>query len=114
MIHYGMTKTAQLALSRGMAQEVAGTGVTVNSVLPGPTISDGVREMWARLYPGLDLAEQERRFVAEGRAAGSLLGRLIRPDEVANLITYVASEQASATTGGALSVDGGLIPTIIP
>lgn len=114
MVHYGMTKTAQLALSRGMAQEVAGTGVTVNSVLPGPTISDGVREMWADLYPGLDPAEQERRFVAEGRAAGSLLGRLIRPDEVANLITYVASDRASATTGGALSVDGGLVPTIIP
>lgn len=114
MVHYGMTKTAQLALSRGMAQEVAGTGVTVNSVLPGPTLSDGVRKMWAQLYPGVDVAEQERRFVAEGRAATSLLGRLIRPDEVASLIAYVASEQAAATTGAALSVDGGLVPTIIP
>lgn len=114
MVHYGMTKTAELALSRGMAQEVAGTGVTVNSVLPGPTISDGVRRMWAELYPGLEVAEQERRFVADGRAAGSLLGRLIRPAEVASLITYVASEHSSATTGAALSVDGGLVPTIIP
>ena len=65
------------------------------------------------LYPGLDRSEQERRFVAEGRAANSLLGRLIRPDEVANLITYVASDQAAATTGAALGVDGGLVPTII-
>ncbi|MGP4017726.1 SDR family NAD(P)-dependent oxidoreductase [Saccharopolyspora sp. 5N708] len=114
MVHYGLTKSAQLALSRGMAQEVAGTGVTVNSVLPGPTMSSGVVAMWDDLYPGLDRTEQERRFVAEGRAATSLLHRLIRPHEVANLITYVASDQAAATTGSALSVDGGLVPTIIP
>jgi len=112
MVHYGMTKTAQLALSRGMAQQVAGTGVTINAVLPGPTMSDGVLAMWDRLYPGLDRDEQEARFVASGRAANSLLGRLIRPSEVANLITYLASDQASATTGAALSVDGGLVPTI--
>ncbi|MGY4934584.1 SDR family oxidoreductase, partial [Streptomyces sp. 900116325] len=105
---------AQLAVSRGMAQEVSGSGVTVNCVLPGPTLSDGVLEMWADLYPGLDRAEQEHRFVADGRAATSLLGRLIRPEEVASLITYVASDQASATTGAALSVDGGLVPTIFP
>ncbi|MFE9867936.1 SDR family NAD(P)-dependent oxidoreductase [Streptomyces sp. NPDC005506] len=114
MVHYGMTKTAQLAVSRGMAQEVSGSGVTVNCVLPGPTLSDGVLEMWANLYPGLDRAEQEHRFVADGRAATSLLGRLIRPEEVASLITYVASDQASASTGAALSVDGGLVPTIFP
>ncbi|MGV9604570.1 SDR family NAD(P)-dependent oxidoreductase [Streptomyces sp. NPDC003631] len=114
MVHYGMTKTAQLAVSRGMAQELAGTGVTVNCVLPGPTLSSGVLEMWAELYPGLDPAEQERRFVADGRAATSLLRRLIRPEEVANLIAYVASEQSTATTGAALSVDGGLVPTIFP
>jgi NAD(P)-dependent dehydrogenase (short-subunit alcohol dehydrogenase family) len=70
--------------------------------------------MWTHLYPGLDVAEQERQFVAGGRAANSLLGRLIRPEEVASLITYVASEQASATTGAALSVEGGLVPTIFP
>ncbi|MER5392503.1 SDR family oxidoreductase [Saccharopolyspora sp. NPDC002686] len=114
MVHYGMTKSAQLALSRGMAQEVAGTGVTVNSVLPGPTMSNGVVAMWDDLYPGLDRTEQERRYVAEGRAATSLLHRLIRPHEVANLITYVASDQASATTGSALSVDGGLVPPSSP
>ncbi|MFE7113518.1 SDR family NAD(P)-dependent oxidoreductase [Streptomyces sp. NPDC057575] len=114
MAHYGMTKTAQLAVSRGMAQEVAGTGVTVNCVLPGPTMSDGVLAMFDELYPSLDPDEQERRYLAENRAAGSLLKRLIRPHEVAAMVTYVASEQASATTGRALGVDGGLIPTILP
>ncbi|WP_328611887.1 SDR family oxidoreductase [Amycolatopsis sp. NBC_00345] len=115
MVHYGMTKTAQLALSRGMAQEVAGTGVTVNSVLPGPTLTEGVREFVASLYPDpdLDFAEAERKFMAEDRPT-SLLGRLIRPEEVANLIAYVASDQASATTGGALRVDGGVLTSIIP
>ncbi|MEV7121124.1 SDR family NAD(P)-dependent oxidoreductase [Kitasatospora griseola] len=114
MVQYGMTKTAQLAVSRGMAQEVAGSGVTVNCVLPGPTMSDGVLAMFEELYPGLDPAEQERRYLAENRAAASLLRRLIRPHEVASMITYIASEQASATTGRALGVDGGLLPTILP
>ncbi|MFF0794242.1 SDR family NAD(P)-dependent oxidoreductase [Streptomyces spiralis] len=114
MVHYGMTKTAQLAVSRGMAQELAGTGVTVNCVLPGPTMSDGVLAMFDELYPGLDPAEQERRYLAENRAAASLLKRLIRPHEVASMIAYVALEQASATTGRALGADGGLVPTIVP
>ncbi|MET9293359.1 SDR family oxidoreductase [Streptomyces sp. NPDC003077] len=114
MVHYGVTKTAQLAVSRGMAQELAGTGVTVNCVLPGPTMSGGVLAMFDELYPGLDPAEQERRYLAENRAAASLLKRLIRPHEVASMITYVASEQASATTGRALGADGGLVPTIVP
>ncbi|MFF2951610.1 SDR family NAD(P)-dependent oxidoreductase [Kitasatospora sp. NPDC057965] len=114
MVQYGVTKTAQLAVSRGMAQEVAGSGVTVNCVLPGPTMSDGVLAMFEELYPGHDPAEQERRYLAENRAAASLLRRLIRPHEVASMITYVASEQSSATTGRALGVDGGLLPTILP
>ncbi|MGW8881675.1 SDR family NAD(P)-dependent oxidoreductase, partial [Streptomyces mirabilis] len=114
MVHYGMTKTAQLAVSRGMAQEVAGTGVTVNCVLPGPTMSDGVLAMFDELYPGLGPGEQERRYLAGNRASASLLRCLIRPHEVASMITYVASEQASATTGRALDADGGLVPTIIP
>jgi NAD(P)-dependent dehydrogenase (short-subunit alcohol dehydrogenase family) len=114
MVHYGMTKTAQLAVSRGMAQEVAGTGVTVNSVLPGPTLTPGVEELiTARVGGGIPLEEAERRFIAEERPT-SLLGRLIRPAEVANLITYVASDQSSATTGAALRVDGGVAETIIP
>ncbi|MFF4596896.1 SDR family NAD(P)-dependent oxidoreductase [Amycolatopsis sp. NPDC001319] len=113
MVHYGMTKTAQLAISRGMAQEVAGTGVTVNSVLPGPTLTEGVREFVQGLYPDLDFAGAERQFMTNERPT-SLLGRLIRPEEVANMITYVASDQAAATTGGALRVDGGVVTAIIP
>lgn len=114
MVHYGMTKTAQLAVARGYAQALAGTGVTVNSVLAGPTMSDGVLAMWDDLYPGLGRAEQEAQFVADGRVAGSLLGRVIRPEEIANLVTYLASDFSSATTGRALGVDGGLVPTILP
>ncbi|MDX3071049.1 SDR family NAD(P)-dependent oxidoreductase [Streptomyces sp. NPDC088354] len=114
MVHYGVTKSAQLALSRGTAQEVAGTGVTVNCVLPGPTLTKGVESMLSRLYPDLADDERERRYVASGRAATSLLKRLIRPEEVASLVAYVVSDQASATTGAALSVDGGLTPTIFP
>jgi NAD(P)-dependent dehydrogenase (short-subunit alcohol dehydrogenase family) len=114
MVHYGMTKTAQLALSRGMAQEVAGTGVTVNSVLPGPTLTPGVEEFINdRVGPGTSFAEAERAFIEQERPT-SLLGRLIRPHEVAALVLYAASEQASATTGAALRVDGGVAPTLIP
>ncbi|MFD4638814.1 SDR family NAD(P)-dependent oxidoreductase [Lentzea sp. NPDC058436] len=109
MVHYGMTKTAQLALSRGMAQEVKGTGVTVNSVLPGPTLTPGVEEfIRERVGDG-----GEAEFVRTERPT-LLLGRLIRPHEVANLITYVASDLSSATTGAALRVDGGTAPTLIP
>ncbi|MFJ4844475.1 MULTISPECIES: SDR family NAD(P)-dependent oxidoreductase [unclassified Streptomyces] len=114
MVHYGVTKSAQLALSRGTAQEVAGTGVTVNCVLPGPTLTRGVESMLSQLYPDLSDEDRERRYVAGGRASTSLLKRLIRPEEIASLVTYVASDEASATTGAALSVDGGLVPTIFP
>jgi len=114
MVHYGMTKTAQISVSRGMAQEVAGTGVTVNTVMPGPTLTPGV-EKFVRDRIGADVPfdEAERRFMAEERPT-TLLGRLIRPQEIANLITYVASGLASATTGAALRADGGVAPTIIP
>ncbi|SFQ98581.1 NAD(P)-dependent dehydrogenase, short-chain alcohol dehydrogenase family [Lentzea waywayandensis] len=109
MVHYGMTKTAQIAISRGMAQEVKGTGVTVNSVLPGPTLTPGVEEfIRERVGDG-----GEAEFVRTERPT-LLLGRLIRPHEVANLITYVASDLSSATTGAALRVDGGTAPTLIP
>ncbi|GGU30991.1 SDR family NAD(P)-dependent oxidoreductase [Lentzea flava] len=109
MVHYGMTKTAQLAIARGMAQAVQGTGVTVNSVLPGPTLTPGVEEFIRdRVGDG-----GEAEFVRTERPT-LLLGRLIRPHEVANLITYVASDLSSATTGAALRVDGGTAPTLIP
>ncbi|MFI6428623.1 SDR family NAD(P)-dependent oxidoreductase [Promicromonospora sp. NPDC050880] len=114
MVHYGTTKTAQLAVARGYAQALAGTGVTVNSVLAGPTLSDGVLAMWDDIYPGLSREEQEGQFIEEGRVAGSLIGRLIRPEEIAHLVAYLASDYSTATTGRALGVDGGLVPTILP
>lgn len=113
MIHYGMTKSAQLAVSRGFAVSAAGTGVTVNSILPGPTRTQGAEDFLAKQYGDVPFEEAERRhFAAYGSAP--LIGRFIRPAEVANLIHYLASEEASATTGAALRVDGGIIPTIIP
>lgn len=113
MMHYAMTKTAQVSIARGMAQEVRGTGVTVNTILPGPTRTPGVDEfIRARGGDGLPTGEAEVEFMARRRPT-SLLGRLIRPDEIANLITFVASELSSATTGAALRADGGVTPTII-
>lgn len=113
MIHYGMTKTAQLAVARGLAETLAGTGVTVNSVLPGPTASEGVGEFVARLAAarGVDAAAVEKDFFETARPS-SVLRRLIRPDEVAAMIAYVCSERAAATTGAALRVDGGVVRAI--
>lgn len=113
MVHYGMTKTAQLAVARGMAESVPGSGVTVNCVLPGPTLTEGMRAM---LDPGGRMSEEEldaagRAFVAERRPT-SLIGRPARTEEVAAMVVYVASEQASATTGAALRVDGGVVRAI--
>ena len=113
MIHYGMTKTAQLAVSRGLAETLAGTGVTVNSVLPGPTASEGVGQFVAQMAAarGLDAAAVEREFFATARPS-SVLQRFATPDEVAAMITYVCSVPASATTGAALRVDGGVVRAI--
>ena len=113
MIHYGTTKTAQLALSRGLAESVAGTGVTVNAVLPGPTRSDGVVEFFARLAKeqGLSEQEMEREFIAKHRPS-SLIRRLASVEEVANMVVFICSPQASATTGAALRVDGGVVRSI--
>jgi NAD(P)-dependent dehydrogenase (short-subunit alcohol dehydrogenase family) len=114
MIHYGTTKTALLAVSRGFAKVAAGTGVTVNSVIAGPTHTDGVETFVGELV-GEDLPwdEAQRRFMAENRP-NSLIGRLIEPSEIGNLVVYLSSEQASATTGGALRVDGGYVDSILP
>lgn len=113
MIHYGMTKTAQLAVARGLAETLAGTGVTVNSVLPGPTASEGVGGFVAQLAAerGVDAATVEREFFATARPS-SILQRFATPDEVAAMIAYVCSAQASATTGAALRVDGGVVRAI--
>ena len=100
MVHYGMTKTAQLAVSRGIAEAVAGTGVTVNAVLPGPTRSEGVAEFMAKLArdQGKSIQEFEAEFVEENRPS-SLIRRLAEVEEVANMVVYICSPQASATTG---------------
>lgn len=110
MIHYGMTKTAQLAVSRGLAEAVAGTGITVNSVLPGPTRSRGVGEFVESLAQteGKSFSEFEKEFFEKMRPT-SLIKRFATPEEVASLVAYVASPLASATTGAALRVDGGVV-----
>lgn len=114
MIHYGMTKTAQLAISRGLAEMAAGSGVTVNAVLPGPTRSEGVGQFVADLARtrGKSEAEVEAEFFATVRPS-SLIKRFAEVEEVANLVVYVCSPQASATTGAALRVDGGVIRAIV-
>jgi len=113
MIHYGMTKTAQLAVARGLAETLAGTGVTVNSVLPGPTASEGVAGFVAQLAQsrGVDAATVEKEFFATARPS-SLIRRFATPEEVAAMIVYACSRQASATTGAALRVDGGVVRSI--
>ncbi len=114
MVHYGMSKTALLAVSRGYAKAVAGTGVTVNTVLAGPTHTGGVEDFVADMVGDeLPWDERQRRFMAEHRP-NSLLRRLIEPEEIANMVVYLGSEHASATTGGALRVDGGYVDAILP
>jgi len=110
MIHYGMTKTAQIAVARGLAEAVAGTGITVNSVLPGPTKSRGVVDFVGALTEGSDTSFDafEQEFFEKVRPT-SLIKRFATPEEVANLVAYVASPRASATTGAALRVDGGVV-----
>ncbi|MGJ5176904.1 SDR family NAD(P)-dependent oxidoreductase [Bradyrhizobium oligotrophicum] len=113
MIHYGTTKTAQLAVSRGLAKLTRGTGVTVNAVLPGPTMSEGVQTFVKDLARQNGQSEEEAAssFVKQHRPA-SLLQRFASVEEIANMVVYVASKEASATNGAALRVEGGLVDTI--
>jgi NAD(P)-dependent dehydrogenase (short-subunit alcohol dehydrogenase family) len=110
MIHYGMTKTAQLAVSRGLAEAVAGTGITVNTILPGPTKSRGVEDFVATLAKseGKSFEEFEKEFFKTVRPT-SLIKRFATPAEVASLVAYIASPLASATTGAVLKADGGVV-----
>jgi NAD(P)-dependent dehydrogenase (short-subunit alcohol dehydrogenase family) len=112
MIHYGMTKTAQVAVARGIAETVAGTGITVNSVLAGPTRSEGVETFIAQLGAGGDTAAFEAEFFKTIRPS-SLLKRFATIDEVASMIVYLSSPLASATTGAAIRVDGGVVRAIL-
>ena len=113
MIHYGMTKTAQLAISRGLAELTRGTAVTVNSVLPGPTMSEGVETFVKDLAKqnGQSLDEAAANFVRQNRPT-SLIQRFASVEEIANMVVYVSSKEASATNGAALRAEGGIIQTI--
>ncbi|MEU8591192.1 SDR family oxidoreductase [Streptomyces sp. NPDC048664] len=114
MIHYGLTKTSLLALTRGFAKAAAGSGVTVNSVIAGPTHTGGVEDFVRDLVGGeLSWDEAQRVFMREHRPQ-SLLQRLIEPEEIAHMVVYLSSPLASATTGGALRVDGGYVDAILP
>jgi NAD(P)-dependent dehydrogenase (short-subunit alcohol dehydrogenase family) len=113
MIHYGVTKTAQLALSRGLAEMTRGTAVTVNSVLPGPTMSEGVETFVKDLAKqnGQSVEEAASQFVKQFRPT-SLLQRFASVEEIANMVVYISSKEASATNGAALRAEGGIVQTI--
>jgi NAD(P)-dependent dehydrogenase (short-subunit alcohol dehydrogenase family) len=113
MIHYGMTKTAQLAIARGLAETCQGTNVTVNSVLPGPTASEGVTEFVTNLAAEnkISAKEFEKEFFKSARPS-SILKRFIEPDEIANVVAFVCSPLASAINGAAVRADGGVVRAI--
>lgn len=110
MIHYGMTKSAQIAVARGLAESLAGTQITVNSILPGPTRSRGVGDFVEALAQAENKSQKafEQEFFEHVRPT-SLIKRFATTEEVANLVAYIASPLSSATTGAALRVDGGVI-----
>jgi len=113
MIHYGMTKTAQVAVARGLAESVAGTGVTVNSVLPGPTASEGVGGFLENMakQQNISIAQIEKQFFASVRPS-SLLKRFETPEEIASVVAFVASTQAVAINGAAVRAEGGVVRSI--
>lgn len=114
MVHYAVTKTAQLTLARGFAEAVKNSNITVNSILPGPTMSEGVQKFVREMVPdqSVPLEEAGRIFIRNERST-SLLGRMASAEEVANLIVYLSSDRASATTGTAVRVDGGVLRGVI-
>lgn len=114
MVHYGMTKSAQLSVSRGLAETCAGTAVTVNSVLPGPTLTEGAKTFFDTLaaQQGVSFEQASADFFAHGRPT-SLLKRFIQPEEVAAMVAYVCSPLSAATNGAALRVDGGVVRSLV-
>lgn len=114
MVHYGMTKSAQLSVSRGLAETCAGTNVTVNSVLPGPTRTEGVGDFFGKLAAeaGQTLAETETDFFANARPT-SIIKRFIEPQEIAAMVTYLCSPRAAATNGAAVRVEGGIVRALM-
>jgi len=113
MLNYGVTKSANLAVSHGLAKRLAGTGVTVNAILPGPTLTDGVELMLkdAIARSGRSVQEEADDFVRNARPT-SIIQRVANVEEVANLVAYIASPLSSATTGAALRVDGGVVDSM--
>jgi len=107
-VHYGMTKTAQLAVARGFAEAVSSSGVTINSVIPGPTLSEGAETYIKQMFPDLSTEDASQKFIQKERPT-SLLGRMTSVKEVANMVVYLCSYGASATNGSALRVDGGVL-----
>lgn len=114
MIHYGVTKSSQLAISRGLAELTKGTGVTVNTIMPGPTRSEGIVEFLEKLAstPNPTPQQAEKEFFEKHRSS-SLLQRLIESEEIASLVTFIASPLSAATNGAALRAEGGLLRSII-
>ncbi|MFC4652259.1 SDR family NAD(P)-dependent oxidoreductase [Lactococcus nasutitermitis] len=111
MPHYSMTKTMNLSLAKSLSHETTGTTVTVNTVMPGSTLTEGVEKLLESLFPDLTASAREAKFMAENRST-STIQRLIRPEEIGNFVSFVASPLAAAFSGAALRMDGGLVPTI--
>lgn len=111
MAHYSATKTMQISLSRSLAELTKGTNVTVNSVLPGSTETEGVMKFVQDVFPDLPYDQAERKFMQENRAT-SLIQRLIKPQEIASFVTFLCSPMSSAINGSALRIDGGIVRTV--